>query len=63
MILQLLLKIQGFTSCLPVCLPFTDEIETCEWIELTLSQEWNPCSDELADCETSHIFHHTSGIP
>ncbi len=36
---------------MPVWYPTIDEIQTCEWIELTSSEEWDPKSSFQADQE------------
>ena len=42
--LRIPLRIQGVISSLPVRLPSIEELETCEWIELTAEEEWDPQS-------------------
>jgi hypothetical protein len=49
--LRIPLTVKGVFSCLPVRLPTVEEIETCEWVELTSSDEWNPKSDMLEERE------------
>jgi hypothetical protein len=52
--LRIPLILKGVFSCLPVRLPTAEEIKTCEWIELTSAEEWNPKSDALEECEKVH---------
>jgi hypothetical protein len=52
--LRLPLCVQGVLSCLSVRLPTTTEIETCEWIEVTSTEEWDPKSSALAERERAY---------
>jgi hypothetical protein len=52
--LRIPLQLRGVFSCLPVRLPSIQEIETCEWIELTSTEEWNPKSSLLEEQEKAH---------
>jgi hypothetical protein len=49
--LRILLKLKGVISYFPSRYPSDKEIETCKWIELTSSQEWNPESATFLDDE------------
>jgi hypothetical protein len=53
--LRLPLQLRGVISCLPVRLPTTKEIETCQWIELTSPEEWDPKANTLAEQEKAHV--------
>ncbi len=49
--LRIPLQIQGVLSCIPVRKPSAEEVETCEWIELTAESEWNPKSTFMQEQE------------
>jgi hypothetical protein len=49
--LRIPLQLHGVLSCLPVRRPTIDEIETCEWVELTSDEEWDPKSSRMQEQE------------
>jgi hypothetical protein len=49
--LRIPLKLKGVISYFPSRYPSDKKIETCKWIELTSSQEWNPESTTFFDDE------------
>jgi hypothetical protein len=52
--LRIPLHIKGVISSLPVRLPSIEELETCEWIELTAEEEWDPQSHQLEEQESAY---------
>jgi hypothetical protein len=49
---------------MPVRCPTIEEVETCEWIELTSEQEWDTKSDHMREQELAcqeqsvHVYQH-----
>jgi hypothetical protein len=52
--LHIPLQIKGVLSCLPVRRPTIEEIENCEWVELTPADEWDPKSMMLEEQEQAY---------
>jgi len=53
--LRIPLHLDGIISYIPTHYPSTHEIETCEWVELTSSEPWDPKSNVFAENE-EHII-------
>jgi hypothetical protein len=64
--LRIHLQLKGVLSCFPSRYPSSEELESCIWVELTSSQEWNPHdsvfleAEECCKSEESSITHHQS---
>jgi len=53
--LRIPLCLDGIISYIPTNYPSIQEIETCEWVELTSSKPWNPKSEQFAKDEEQMI--------
>jgi hypothetical protein len=60
--LRIPLQLRGVLSCIPTWYPTTVELETCQWIELTSSEEWDSHAETFAD-EEEKIEYHLDSIP
>jgi hypothetical protein len=49
--LRIPLQFKGVLSTLPIRLPTIEEVENCQWIELTSTEEWDPKSHTLEEQE------------
>jgi hypothetical protein len=74
--LHIPLQRKGIFSCIPICAPTMQEIETCPWIKLTSKEEWNPhftyfeeqeetiaqTQQQVIQSAPAHYKHHRSKI-
>jgi hypothetical protein len=61
--LRLPLLMEGVVSYLPTRKPTSHEIETCDHLQLTAEDDWNPHSDEFASQEQTAMRNETAASP
>jgi hypothetical protein len=60
--LHIPLQLKGVISCIPMRYPSSMELETCQWIQLTAEEDWDPHASSFAD-EDERTEYHSESIP